>query len=113
MMSADQNGIHAGRGMTGTPYAYGSFDASGNRLSGSTNITCPWQSNWSTPGYYCTLAGITSYSSSQYLAVVTADEWATPLTNVAYVYSVGIAVGFFTSSGAATQTPFSIVVFKP
>lgn len=116
VMSADQNGVHAGPAMTGTPYAYGTFDTSGNRLTGSSNITCPWDSSQSPARYDCSLAGAT-YSTSAFVVIVTPGENFVPRIGVVNTLSTisptGFAVRIFDTSGNSVQSSFSVVVYKP
>jgi hypothetical protein len=108
--SADQNGVHAGPGMTGTPYAYGLFDTSGTLLVGSSNIICPW-ATVGTNYYFCTLTGVSSYLNS--FVVFVAANVPGPLSGAVYLMTSGILVAFFDTSGYSRQTSFSIVVYKP
>jgi len=110
ILSADQNGVHAGPGMTGTPYAYGLFDPTGTLLVGSSNISCPW-ATVGTNYYFCTLTGVSSYLNS-FVVVVTANV-PSPLSGAVYLMTSGILVAFFDTSGYSRQTSFSIVVYKP
>ena len=118
VMNVDQNGLHAGPALTGTPFAYGSFDASGTQLGGSSNISCPWNSG--AERYECTLTGA-NYSKSNFIVVVTAQESTSALMSVINTASggnfasgvTGFAVRLFNISGTIVQNPFTVVVFKP
>ena len=45
VMNATETGIHAGPAMTGTPFAYSSYNSAGTKLAGSSNITCTWDTS--------------------------------------------------------------------
>jgi hypothetical protein len=126
IMTADQNGVHAGPGLTGTPFAYGAFDSSANKLAGSGNISCFLESTW----YGCELfSGGTqiSYDPTKYVVVVT--ELATTYNAYPRVASVfldnmynpnRIGIYFYGISGTSSvtvtdgvTTDFSIAVYKP
>jgi len=109
VMDVDLNGVHAGPGMTPTPIAHGFFDnASGSRLSGSSNITCAWVS--ANLCYACTISGEDFFFQSYTVNV-------TPTTPVVATFgSAGgqLLVQFFNLSGAQVKPVggFSVAVFK-
>jgi len=126
IMSADQNGVHAGPGMTGTPFAYGAFDSSANKLAGSGNISCLLESTW----YGCELfSGGTqiAYDPTKYVVVVTElattydayprvasvflDNMYTPNRIGLYFYGISGTSSVTVTDGVTTD--FSIAVYKP
>jgi hypothetical protein len=114
-MSVDQAGVHAGPGMTGTPFAYASYDAAGTKLTGTTNIDCSWTGS----RYDCYLfqdGTATEYSPSTHLVTVTPQSAMSP--RIAVVNTIpsmppSIAVRVFDTSWTSIQHGFSIVVYKP
>ncbi len=109
VMDVDLNGVHAGPGMTPTPIAHGFFDnVSGSRLSGSSNITCSWDSAnlW----YACTISGENFYFQS-YTVNVTPTSLAIPVTGSA---NNQLLVQFYDIFGTRVKpgSGFSVTVFK-
>jgi hypothetical protein len=114
VMNVDQNGVHAGPGMTGTPFAYGNFNTDGSMNAGSSNIACTAQSN---SGYYydCTIPG---FDYTTWVAVATginvSQHPIIVITSTGGVNVLRVRV-FDLYSGTPTevQNSFSVVVFKP
>jgi hypothetical protein len=107
VMKVDAKGIHAGPGMTGTPLAYGRFNATGSRTVGSSNISCGWDS----VKYQCTISG-EDYFYGNYVTIVTPNmDLAIPVVGS----STGkLWVSFYNLSGSLIQpTGFSVAVYKP
>jgi hypothetical protein len=110
VMSADETGIHAGPGLTGTPLAYGTFYNTGQKASGSANLTCSW--NAVDSRYDCTISG-EDFDWTEYVTIVT------PLT-AGVVARAGssagkLAVSFSTIASPSTpaQSDFCVVIYKP
>jgi hypothetical protein len=112
-MYVDAAGVHAGAGLTGTPLAYGTFNADGSMAAGSANISCTARGAAGTYYYDCAISG---YSPTTHVAVVTAVNTSaspivattgSPVTGTlrVWLYSVG--------GSALTQAAFHIVVFMP
>jgi hypothetical protein len=109
VMSADQNGVHAGPGMTGTPLAYGTFSSTGTKASGSSNLSCTWDST--NVRYECTITGV-DYDIWNYITnVTTIGGFAVPglnsLSGTMWIYFYGTAANTMQPSG------FSVTVYTP
>jgi hypothetical protein len=116
VMNVNETGVHAGAGMTSTPFAYAIVDNLGNILKGSSNITCTL---WLTGmvEYRCALSagGIPiPYDPAAFVVLVTPASLNTsrgnafPFVRVA-IQEIGIE---FHNSGGSLTTGFSIAVFR-
>jgi hypothetical protein len=103
----DINGYYAPQ--TGTPLAFGTFDANGTRQSGSSNINCPWNatSSW----YQCTITG-ENYFYLFYVANVTPFDFATATTSSV---SGNLLIIFYNTAGTQIKlgAGFQVAVYKP
>lgn len=108
VMDVDLAGVHAGPGMTPTPIAHGFFDTNGVQQSGSSNISCSWDSTdkW----YACTITGVAFYFSS-YTVNVTPASLVIPVIGSA---NGQLLVAFYDIFGgqARPSSGFSVTVFK-
>lgn len=123
-VSISSAGINAGPGRTGTPFAYANFDSTGNKLSGSENISCSKEPGSSTR-YLCTLTengAPVNASASSFVVTVTPNSFpADPLFGTQYDPAVPLAafssgairVVLVGGSGFGVALPFSVVVHKP
>jgi hypothetical protein len=116
-MYVDATGVHAGAGLTGTPLAYGTFNANGTKAAGSANISCTAYGSSGAYYYDCTITG---YSPTTHVAVVTAVTasstndpiFATTTTGGNNVLRIRLW-DLSTVPGVQVQAIFHVVVFKP
>ena len=105
----DSTGIHAGPGMTGTPIAYGSFDAAGNMLKGSSNLSCALSGTI----YNCSISGET-YKSDSFVSVATVSNGTPHFCSTDWDKNTKLQVRVHSlPSGTAVALPFHLVVYKP
>ena len=114
-MYVDATALHAGPGLTGTPLAYGTFNADGSKAAGSANISCSALGSAGAYYYDCTLS---CYTPSTHVAVATAVNLnAHPVfitTGSPGTGTVRVRLFDFNSGAPAmVQGVFHIVVFKP
>jgi len=104
----DSTGIHAGPGMTGTPIAYGSFDAAGAMLKGS-NLNCTLSGTI----YNCAISGEV-YSSTNFVSIATVSNGTPHFCSTDWDKNSKLQVRIHSlPSGATVAAPFHLVVYKP
>jgi hypothetical protein len=95
--------------LKGTPLAFGAFDTNGNRQSGSSNISCPWNatSSW----YQCTITG-QNYFYLSYVANVTPFNFAITTTSSV---SGDLLIIFYNTAGTQIKlsSGFQVAVYQP
>ncbi len=99
VMDVDAAGVHAGPGMTGTPYAYGYISSSCLLHKVSSNVTAC--SKGSTGAYNISLAG-TDYCSDQFVTIVTSQSVS---ALVPYAGSANSAAGPECSTSRCETSP--------
>jgi hypothetical protein len=105
----DSTGIHAGAGMTGTPIAYGSFDATGTTLKGSSNLRCSLTGDT----YYCSISG-ESYSSANFVSIATVSNGTSHFCSTGWDKGTMVQVRVHSlPGGTQVQLPFHLVIYKP
>lgn len=90
------------------PLAYGYFYKDGSAGWTSGNISCQWVA----PSYQCTLTG-ENFTGSRYTVNATVAETDSPAFIGESASNGKLIIKIFNLSGATTQQPFNIVVFKP
>jgi len=115
LMAVNAAGVHAGPGMTGTPVAYGAFEYDGTKQSGSTNISCTWNS--ANQRYELVIADQT-FTPSTHVAMVTPSNTngASTFANTSWDGGSMLIVRVWTvGAGTITkgQASFHVVVYKP
>jgi len=103
----DINGYYTA--LTGTPLAFGAFDTNGTRQSGSSNISCPW--NTTSSWYQCTITG-ENYFFLSYVANVTPFNFAIATTGSV---SGDLLIIFYNTAGTQIKlnAGFQVAVYKP
>jgi hypothetical protein len=95
--------------MTGTPLAYGTFNSTGAKQFGSSNISCSWipADTW----YACSITG-QNYFYTQFVTNITPFAFAIP---VAASVGGNLLVIFYNPSGNQIQAAsgFGVTVYKP
>ena len=119
VMNVDAGGVHAGPGMTGTPFACGYFLASGVRGGGTSNISCSWDASVVPWRYVCHLhdgATEINYDPTRYAVFVTPHILGFPripdTSNLTAVTPNLLVVRLFDLAGNSVQGDFFIVVYK-
>ena len=104
----DSTGIHAGPGMTGTPIAYGSFDATGAMLKGS-NLNCTLSGTI----YNCAISG-ENYASTNFVSIATVSNGTAHFCSTDWDKNTKLQVRIHSlPNGATVAAPFHLVVYKP
>ena len=102
-------GVTAGAGLTGTPLAYGTFNSTGAKQAGSSNISCSWDS--ANSRYLCAITGQSYYYTEFVTNVTPFNAFAVPVTDS---FSGNLIVKFYSQSGTQIQAVgFAVTVYKP